>query len=267
MRTLTYITLSLLLAAGLLNSGCEVKYDVDLDQIPPALVVDGLVRDNAGPHYVILSLTSSYFSTDSNPAVSGAFVTITEDDILTDTLQEVQPGKYQSSIIGHMGSTYKLKIEYNGDTYEATSTIKRIAPIDSLTYAYDAGSAFVDEGYYVSINTQEIPGAGDYYRFLYYTNGEIEDETGFWVSDEFVDGNYISYNFDHEYPHELGDTAAIEVLSISEDNYNFLNALANQEESGDLFDVPPGNIKGNISNGAYGFFQASGSISDTIIIQ
>lgn len=246
--------------------GCEEKIDIETDNIDPVLVVDGLIRDTDSLNFVLLSLTGNYFGESTNPPVSGAVVTIQQDNMPADTLLEAYPGAYVLTRAGQVSSTYKLAIVYDGQTYEATSTMVGLEPIDSLRYEFKTEDLFTDEGYYVSIYTQESPQPGNYFRFRYNSNGVVEDELGWAVSDEFVNGNYIAYDFNSSYPQEVYDTVVIEVLSISEEVYEFYTAAADQRESGNPFDTPPGNALGNISNGAFGVFQASASVKDSIVI-
>jgi hypothetical protein len=57
------------------------------------------------------------------------------------------------------------------------------------------------------------------------------------------------------------------MYSIDKPGYDFFRALDEVDNSGDLFDTPPGNAKGNISNGAFGYFGASSKSTKEIIIE
>lgn len=267
MATIKKYTLWILPLAALFFAGCEEKIDIETDNLEPALVVDGLVKNNGEPARVELYYTGNYFGQSNNPPAVGALVTITTNDAAIDTLTEVEPGYYESTEVEPIiGATYKLRIVLQGETYEANSTMVGLNPLDTVTYEFKEEDLFTDEGYYVTIYTQEDPTPGNYFRFRYTSNGEVLDEIGWAISDEFVNGNYIVYSFDDNYPQEAFDTVSIEVLSISEEVYEFYVAADDQQESGNLFDTPPGNAVGNISNGAFGVFQASASITETVII-
>ena len=261
----------MLSSLALVWTGCEEKIDIDVNSSDPKLVVEGQLTDSDEIflNYVRLSLSSNYFGAEDPVYISNAIIQLFEDDVLIDTLDYIVDGYYYAGSPGFkakVGSTYNIRIDYDGEVYEAGEPMLPVPDIDSLTFAYSEGSLFVDEGYYVYINTQEFPEPGDHYRFLYYTNGVLQDARGFIVSDEFVNGSYISYNFNNEYTHELGDTVMIRALSITEDAYRFYNDLDNQQETGNLFDTPSGNIRGNISNGAYGYFEVSSVKADSIVI-
>lgn len=263
--------IGLLCALALTWTSCEEKIDIDVNSSDPKLVVEAIVTDSDDPimNYVRLSLSANYFGAEETPYINNATVILYEDGNLVDTLSNYGEGYYFAGAPGfkaQVGSTYALRIEYDGEIYEASEPMLPVVTIDSLTYEYSEESLFVDEGYYIYVNTQEFAEAGNYYRFLYYSNGLVQDTRGFIVSDEFVNGSYISYNFNNEYTQELGDTVVVKALSITEDAYRFYNDLDNQQETGNLFDTPSGNIRGNISNGAYGYFEVSSLNADSIVI-
>ena len=265
MKNLSYI---LLIAIGIL-SGCEEIISVDLNETEPVLVVDGLITNQAVPQYVKLSLSTSYFEDQPIPMVSGALVIITENGSLADTLAEVKPGYYQTQKIvqGQVGAQYDLRIIYDGEIYEASTVLRPVAAIDSITQSYKESGLFFDEGYYVALWAQETPGLGDYYRWVYYSNGQIADSLDLlYASDEFVDGSYIA-NFEFFYEQQVGDSVKVEQYSLTKDAYEFYSQLDEQVSFGNLFDTPPANITGNISNDALGLFQASALVSKEIVIQ
>ena len=57
------------------------------------------------------------------------------------------------------------------------------------------------------------------------------------------------------------------MYSLTEPAYEFLRQLDEQDSFGDIFDTPPANIVGNVSNGAWGLFNASSVTSKEIIIE
>lgn len=251
--------------------GCEEKIDLDLDEIPPAIVIEGRITNGNILNYVRITMSSPYLSQQPNQPVLGAFVTITEDDTYTDTLTESPdfPGYYYAPILsaGKLGSTYKLRVVYAGEVYEAVDMIRPVTNLDSLTYAFVDKLGDEDDGYYVTLHAQEPLGVGNNYQWMYMSNGEQKGYLEWIANDEWVDGNYITFELDVDGPQVLGDTVVVEMASISAPYYTFVNQLLNQESFGNLFDTPPANVKGNISNGAYGYWHAAGVEADTIIIQ
>ncbi len=251
--------------------GCTEKIDLDLDSIPPAIVIEGRISNGQIFNYVRVTQSSPYLSDEPNQPVLGALVTLTEDGTTTETLTEDPqfPGFYYTPMLraGKVNSIYKLSVTVNGETYEAIDTIRPVTPIDSLTYAYDDQVGTENDGYYVTLYAQEPPALGNNYQWLYFSNGQ--ELAGLeWISnDDFVNGNYINFQLEMNDPQVLGDTVVIEMAAISPVYYTFVNQLLNQESFGNLFDTPPANVNGNFTNGAFGFFHADGVVADTIILQ
>jgi hypothetical protein len=250
-------------------SSCEEVIHIDLNEANPKLVVDGWIYNQPGPYKVRLTLTTNYFDTAAAPKVENALVIITENDSLTDTLISNKPGIYKTQKIlqGKMGATYRLTIVYDGKIYEAMSTLKSVAEIDTLTYVYKEDTRRDGSGYFVSIWFQEPPTQGDYYRWVFYKNNKVHKQHDeMYAGDEFYNGNYIVFEFDN-HGVELNDTVRVEMYSLDKTGHDFFRALDEVDNSGDLFDTPPGNAKGNVSNGAIGYFGASSVSSMEIVIE
>jgi hypothetical protein len=248
---------------------CEEVIELDLNEASPRLVVEGWIHNQPGPYKIRLSLTTSYFDTAAPPAVENAMVIISENDSFTDTLNHQAKGIYVTRKIlqGKAGATYRLIIMYQGKIYEAISTMKPVAAIDTLTYRYKESTLLNEAGYFVSIYFQEPPTQGDYYRWIFYRNNKVyRQHDEMYARDEFVNGNYIIFEFNRHIVQQ-GDTVRVEMWSVDKAAYDFFRALDEVDNSGDLFDTPPGNAKGNISQGAIGYFGASSIASKEIIIR
>ena len=75
-------------------------------------------------------------------------------------------------------------------------------------------------------------------------------------------------------PWNVGETAVIEILTITPETYFYLNLLRTQLQNVGLFAVPPSNVPSNIicinnpDNKVLGFFTMAGRVkSNTILIQ
>jgi hypothetical protein len=118
----------------------------------------------------------------------------------------------------------------------------------------------------VKCYVQEPPTV-DFYRFLILKNQKLLTDTldeWFVTDDKFFNGNYtngatVAY-LQQNSPQEglvHGDVVTVEVNNIGKEYANFLwEAQAELRGSNPLFSGPPANVKGNISNGAFGFFAA-----------
>jgi hypothetical protein len=265
----------------ILITSCTERIDIELDDTYTRLVVYGSITTDVTTHFVDLSLTTSYYYNEAPPKVTGALVEISDDLGNVEALTEVAPGKYATSpdFAAMVGRTYTLHIDLqeavNGHTtYMATSEVHPIYSIDSigLNYQPDWG----DKGYYEVTCYYQDPPTKDIYMFNIFKNGELLTDTitkRFVVQDEFFNGSYtngigVGY-LDQAVEREVlhtGDTITFQGCNITEDYYDFIVTL--QTETGfqtPLFSGPPANVKGNINNGATGFFSAYGVAYSSLV--
>ncbi len=267
-KTLFIYTLILL---SFLALSCTERIDIQLDSSYARLVVDGSITTDTMAHTVLLTNSSGYFYNQPSPTVSGASVSIT-DGTLTYILEEDAPGQYHTApfVHGVPGHTYTLNIKLaeaiGGHTdYAATSTLNPVNPLDSVSLLFHPD--WSQEGIWeVKCYVQEPPTV-DFYRFMILKNQKLLTDTlneWFVTDDKFFNGNYtngatVAYLRQGSPDEGLrqGDKVTVEVNSIGEAYYNFVtDAQAELRGSNPLFSGPPANVKGNISNGAIGFFAA-----------
>ena len=103
---------------------CVEPLEVDFPNIPPTLVVDGLITDQPGPYEVRLFYTTRLDSTLKRPKYeTGATVFIDVSDGNTVQLFESEPGIYQtnpnSTFKGEIGKSYSLRFVSKGRTYRS----------------------------------------------------------------------------------------------------------------------------------------------------
>lgn len=261
-----------ILLAFLAFAGCEQVIDVELDEGPPLLAVDSWITNKAEPCVVKLSKTGPYFKEEDLPRVSGALVQLTDAQAqLTETLQEVEPGKYTTNAMqGQIGHDYTLTIQYEGETYRAETSIKRTPKIDSLVSKFRKKSFNYLEGYYLLFYGSEPKGVGDYYRFIMYRNDTMLDkpENLFCISDITFDGNTIAGVELHPRPFKKGDKVRVEMLSLTKDAYYFFTELDRQIRNVSIFSNQPSNVRTNVKNvnpdspkQAVGYFGGSGVVT------
>lgn len=257
-----------IIALTLVLFSCQKKIDFDLNnQENSRLVVEGSITDQTKAHTIDLTRTSSYYENQPAPREEGATVTIS-DGITIETLTETSPGVYQTSATyaGVVGRTYTLNITTSDNQfYTAESMLEAVAPID--TVLLDVGVSFDDEDVLILQHYGSEPvGEGNNYMWLVDINGidYTEDVNDImFVTDEFVDGNYITgFEFQEieleDLPQDDTLRITVEMHSISKPYYDFLLAIVLETQfNGELFSGPPANIPSNISNGALGFFRAS----------
>jgi len=254
-----------------MTTSCTEEIDIPLDNTYTRLVVEGAITTDTTTHMIHLTTTSSYYSAELPPPVRNARVTLS-DGVDTILLQEAYEGVYMTSseVFGVIGRTYTLKIQLQQpigghSEYTASSKIYEVNELDSISLDFhsDWGSEGVWE---VKCHVQEPPTV-DYYRFMIYRNNVLHNpNVQYWfvIDDRFFNGNYaagapVAYfrqdnEFEQLYP---GDTVGVEVNRISKEFYEYiLEVQSAVQGSYPLFSGPPANVKGNISNGAVGFFAA-----------
>lgn len=273
----------ILTAVILIASSCTERIDIELDDTYTRLVVYGAITTDTTIHYIELSTTTSYYYNEAPPPVTGASVEISDDLGNVETLSEVEPGKYATSPLyaAIPGRTYTLGIELTNEinghkSYTASSNVNFINSIDSIGLVYQPD--WGEKGFYeVTCYYQDLP-TTDFYMFNIFKNGELLTDTinnRFVTNDDFFNGNYtngigVGY-LDQSNEREVltvGDTVTFQGCSITEEFYNFVVTL--QTETGyqnPLFSGPPANVKGNISNGAAGFFAAYGVAYSSKVFQ
>jgi hypothetical protein len=277
MKNLKYF---LLLISALYLIACEEVIEFDLNnQENSRLVVEGNLTDQTKAHVVKLTRTSSYYENQQAPLETGATVTLS-DGTSIHTLTETSQGIYETlpTYKGEIGKSYTLTITTsNFDTYSATSTLNPVANIDTIMVDMDGGIKGPEDHFLAFKHFgPEPPTLGNNYMWLIEMNGENLTSTATeitFVTDEFVNGNYIGGFIIHEIEEKeipLVDSLKIEVElhSISREYHDFLMAVVMETEfSGSIFSGPPANIPSNISNGGLGFFRASAVNSKYIEIE
>jgi len=251
---------------------CTEKMDIELEDSYTRLVVEGRFSTDTTIHQVRLTKTSSYFYNNPAPPVRGAIVTIS-DGVNTIVLTEnaIHPGIYETpaNTYGVIGKSYQLfiknvDIDNNGvkEEYSANSTIYSVNTIDSIAMKYNTHFDAWEVKVYVF-----DPPTEDYYLFNIYKNNKLITDTitePLVVDDRLYNGNYtngiaVGYLRDRK-PDEMayvGDTIGLEIWRITKEFYQFMFELKNTvRPSTPLFSGPPANVKGNISNGAVGYFAA-----------
>jgi hypothetical protein len=124
----------------LIVSACIDPLKVNNSSFVASIVVDGMITDQPGPYTVKLLKTLPIDDPlDSNPTVTGAIVTITDDGGGSEVLKEINPGVYEtSSTKGTVGKTYMLTIVTNeNQSYQSSpETLLPVGDFKDLTYEF-----------------------------------------------------------------------------------------------------------------------------------
>lgn len=285
----------ILVMAGFLAAlvSCEDQIDPVLEEAPPQLVVDAWLNNQLTGQTVRLTRTRPYFNQGQPEGVTGASVIVTDDQGKQFTFIDQNNGSYgwspfqDNMVLGEVGSTYQLRIELNGVTYSAESTLNPVPTIDSITFRFEEKDFIFPDSYWAEFWSRDLIGVGNTYWIKSYKNGmylsnpdeiNIAFDAGFSEGGN-IDGLYFIppirdlVNPIDEAPDDTflspfadGDSVFVEINSISNEAFIFLNEMALQINRpggfAELFATPLANVPTNISSSdpneaVLGFFNVS----------
>ena len=270
---------------------CSSDYEEDYT---PTIVVEGWI-DEGEPPYVILSRnvpTSQDWQDVDNLTdyiVRWAKVTIsdgTQEVILTGMTDQdyFPPYIYTTNkMVGEIGKTYTLTVEYDDFHATAETTVPTSVPIDSVSVERISG-----DDRYVSIKlhfTDPDPSQTNYYKVSTIRNCEstqytasyfslFSDQTMTFYGPQHNHGiipvtqnqNYRHANSEYTSYFEISDTVQIKFAHLSQSEYNFWEEAENMNNfSRNMFFSYFKNLPSNI-NGGMGYFHGYGASKTSFII-
>jgi hypothetical protein len=272
-----------LVSIGLLilsTLGCEDIIEIDLNSTNPKIVIEGSISNNNSKALVKITKSTDFYKPGFYEKVSGAIITLKDDNDKNYNFIEISNGLYESlDIIGESNVEYSIDVIAEGEIYNATSTMPNQLILDSLSIEEaptrpgkdnDGGKKII-----IHIYFQDQPNINDYCRFKLYNNGV--QLGGFYIyEDRLTDGNYIDYSLllkSEQSKIKTGDEITVELLSIDETAFDYYKTANSINASGSAHGGPsstsaaPTNPVSNWSNKALGFFTAYTISKDSIIIK
>jgi hypothetical protein len=252
---------------------CTEVINVDLNNVTPRVVIEGVITDQAGPYSVKISKTGNFFDTNKFSTVTGALVIIIDNKGVIDSLIETASGIYQTAIIkGTVGNTYTLTVKIEGKEYKSIATMLNPTYIDSLNYIFNPNTGpgqGKNGGYDLHCYFKDKPDVRDYCMIKLYINGKKVDSyflyTGKYNANEFIDYNRFRQRFNKN------DTLKLELLNLEFPVYDYFSTLSDIMSSEGMRGIvstgTPANPNTNISNGALGYFAAYPVQTDSLIIK
>jgi hypothetical protein len=253
-------------------ASCTEPMELELDSTFTRLVVEGAVTTDTTIHQVRLSSTTDFYYNDIPPAVSGAYVRISDGSKLTELSEnDFGSGIYETpaGFYGEVGKTYTLLIELEEEigghtAYNASCLLRPTSQPDSIQIEYQP--SWGDGFWEIKLFAQDPP-SRDFYKFLTFVNNVLVTDSLqeiFVIDDRLFNGNYtngIGVSFLNAAVEDNrlnpGDVVTILIANLTEEYANFIiTARTENSFSTPLFSGPPANVKGNMSNGAIGFFAA-----------
>ncbi|RAJ00355.1 uncharacterized protein DUF4249 [Chitinophaga skermanii] len=255
-----------ILAIAAVFTACEDKIDLDIPKGKVYPVVDAWITTAPGTQTIRISETVPYTSSQPAPVVSNA--TIVLQDV---TENKTYPFTFANGVYSHnpganvsiakLGHVYKLTVTLGADEFVAMDTIKRVPPVDSITYEFKKKdeSASGKEGYYARFWARDIAGpVTDYYWVRGYRNTTSNVQSNIFAIDgSFEAGLADSAIFiqpiaesitDWDKPFQLDEKVIVRLASLSKPSYDFLSHVDKQVNNGGLFATVLENVGTNLKN-------------------
>jgi hypothetical protein len=244
------------LAVTLLFTSCTKEIDIDLETADPKIVIEGNITNEPGPYTVKITKTVNFSESNTYPPVNGALVIISDNGGIIDTLSEISPGLYNTSVLaGIPGRTYNLEVIAEGKSFYATTTMPQPVNLDSLAFELFTNSGNSGGKEYLTLPVFTDPVATvNSYRFLQTVNGK-PDKTIFVLNDNTFNGlenDQLLFNPDAEI--KSGDTVSLEFRCIDKSTYDYFYTFSQTSSDGPFSATPtnpPNNITGNVALGVF----------------
>jgi len=291
-----YILILLLAIAATLLS-CEKVINPELQTAAPVLVVEAWINNKPEKQIVQLTMTQPYFDESVPQGVSGAIITIVDDSnkVYPFVDDGTNTGTYEwvpvpGQVFGAPGVNYQLTVQTGGETFVASSTMRRTTTVDSITFSVKSDFQFPDGSYIAQFWGKDPQGVGDTYWIKAYKNGVLLGkpseiilayDAGFSAGGDFDGATFIPPIRDAINPVEKdpndsrknlppyvkGDSLSVEIYSVSNAAFDHLQQVKIQTQRnggfGALFARPIDNVSSNIFNSnpqgskVVGFFNVS----------
>jgi len=256
-------------------TSCRKVIDIDLNSAAKKYVIEGVITNQQDSCKVLISQTVNFSDDNNVPTVSGATVTIADDEGLITTLAEAAPGTYRAATFkGTPGKIYHLTVKIDDKTFTASSTMPQIVKYDSL-YVTET-TLFDGLEKVATVQYKDPVGKGNSYRYIQHVNGKRE-KTIFVENDELTDGRTIKtelliFGDDSDTKEERdkkkiksGDALRVDMMCIDQPVYKYWYSLLNSA-TGSNNNATPANPVTNINGGSLGYFSAQTFDTKTIVV-
>lgn len=227
-------------------SSCEDVVDVELNNAPPRLVIEANLNvwENGTARASVRLTTTAPFFDNEVPLVSGATVTVTDENGAVYPFIYSDNGFYTADLVPQINTEYTLHIIYNDEIYTATETLYPVVPLEFVEQRNDGG--FTGEDIELKAYFTDPPEARNFYFFEGISDRGVVLDV---FNDEFFNGNTI---FGYYLVEDLAvaDEVKFNLYGVSEAFYNYMFILLQQtsEQGGGPFETQPATVRGNIIN-------------------
>ena len=259
---------------------CENIIYPELEPSLEQYVVDAWLNDLPGSQKIFLSKSNNYLMSELPKLLSGAEVYLTDEDGNRYNFEETGEGyvwgNSSSTSFLQVGTSYQLNVSIDGIRFSGTSEMNPVPLVDSITFKYQEKDFSTVEDYYLAeVVATDLAGVGNTYWIKAWKNEvylnkaseiNIAYDAGFSAGGN-IDGQVFiqpiqelinPFDTDEtgealiEPPYSIGDTIYVEIHSISESAFYFLNEVKIQTVRsggfGALFAQPFSNVSTNLIN-------------------
>ncbi|MDR2963483.1 MAG: DUF4249 domain-containing protein [Bacteroidales bacterium] len=248
------------LFAVLCATSCEEEMkDFEVETAQSRLVIDAECNAMKGAITVRLSRTVSFVSSEKNPPVSGATITLRYNST-TLNLIEMSEGLYVAYALFPEKTRYELTVEAEGETYTATSYMPQRVNFTDVTYEKITHNPMFpsieyggDTTYMVTLSFLDPQAEDNFYRVVIYRNDTLAHRDLTIMNDTYFTADTIHYSPWQRFYEN--DVLSLELRSFDRTAYRFYSSMQAAMEAGGAFSVPDNPIS-NFSGGALGHFTA-----------
>jgi len=239
-------------------------------------IIEGGITTEYKLHYLRLTEAIIKNGAIKVQGLSDAIISIHSDDTMIKFIKTDTSGIYRSigKCRAKVGKKYQLSIRLEQLEYEACDTVVKTIKIfdEHLKFPVLDNSTFSDNEYFFQLPKHDF---GYNTPHLWNWQMQFENRPKLLNIKDNMNVTHSLYDYSAFFSNEISylgisglltDTINIYKYSTSDNFYNYLCALFSETDwKTSLFSKIPGNLPGNISNNAYGFFYAcdveKGSIS------
>lgn len=252
--------------------GCQKEIDVDLNESNPKVVIEANYNANLQTVEVKASRTSNYFDNSASPIITNATVSITDPNGVEMSVPFNGVDGYNlSGYVPQYDAIYSLKVIIDGEVYLAQSFLPTPVNVELPTYEYVPPGPFSgnEDGYVIYMNFYDPAIIKNFYAAVLHVNGESRSMFTQMITqdDSVTDGNLVERPiFGDNTLFQIGDTVGIELRSVDEQSYDYINEIGSILGAGQG-SAAPGNPTNNWSNSALGYFTAYSYDYKEVIIE
>ena len=264
LRQIQYLLVFLILAS------CEAERDWDFQTgSQPAIVVDGILTNEKKAHEIRLTRPVTEMNQIPIP-VSGAVVAVFDGSkvyILPEDHTNAGLYKTTPEFRALYGKQYLLYIKFQDQEYRANASMKPVLPLQPMNILH------VGDLFKIEVQESEEPAMVEVWLDWSHLSGfkdRPSDETHaklVFYSLNSIDVNEMFKPAKETVLFPAGTKILRKKYSLSDDHQKFLRTMLSETEwNGGVFDVLPGNVYTNLSEGAVGFFAVSTVVSDSTVV-